>query len=424
MIEIALANRPDIFAGYATLEASREGVKKAKSDFMPKIGVFGTLSSYEMGVSAGGLPQIENNGFNGNIMVGATIPLYDAGMRDANLKRAQSQVDAAERNFEQLKDAAAREIVLASNALTTAVQANNSDVKLRQAAYKTYDSALDSYKNGIGTVSALATAQTASSTHNLPKAMPARPPLPLPQTSLRARHLDSRHAIIDNATITSARAAETPCRPRPALPRRRPSMHCPPFHPLWSIWLPFVALAVGRPGNWRRCASYIAGVRDPRRAAARRLGFRCRTPRRDTGRQGRRAARVDHSRRLRDTARSRPDYLDHAIRLESAEEVARDTVFAAVMIVLNGIIGLCLVRGGRLYHEQSSNSTPQSAALAVLGTLSTLAFVLRISPFPVRPDSTHGVSCWSSASAALCSTASSCSCRRCSIAIISSMSQA
>lgn len=159
MIEIALANRPDIFAGYAAMEASRQGVKKAKSDFMPKIGVFGTVSSYELGVNAAGLPTVENNGFNSNIMFGATIPLYDAGTREANLKQAQSRVDAAERNFDQLKDAAARQIVVASNALTTAVQANNAAVKLRQAAYKTYDSALEAYKNGVGTVSALATAQ-------------------------------------------------------------------------------------------------------------------------------------------------------------------------------------------------------------------------------------------------------------------------
>ena len=159
MIEIALANRPDIFAGYAALEASRQGVKKAKSDFMPKIGVFGTLSTYQTELDAAGLPAVENNGLNGNIMFGATIPLYDAGMRDANLKQAQSRVEAAERNFDQLKDAAAREIVVASNVLRTAIQANDSAVKLRQAAYKTYDSALESYQNGVGTVSALATAQ-------------------------------------------------------------------------------------------------------------------------------------------------------------------------------------------------------------------------------------------------------------------------
>nr|WP_272213694.1 hypothetical protein [Marinicella sp. W31]MDC2879648.1 hypothetical protein [Marinicella sp. W31] len=46
------------------------------------------------------------------------------------------------------------------------------------------------------------------------------------------------------------------------------------------------------------------------------------------------------------------------------------------MIVLNGIIGLCLVVGGRIYHEQSFKLAAATAALAVLGTLSTLAFVL------------------------------------------------
>jgi Ca2+:H+ antiporter len=35
-----------------------------------------------------------------------------------------------------------------------------------------------------------------------------------------------------------------------------------------------------------------------------------------------------------------------------SDAVARDTVFAAVMIVLNGIVGLCLVVGGIRHHEQ------------------------------------------------------------------------
>ncbi len=59
-----------------------------------------------------------------------------------------------------------------------------------------------------------------------------------------------------------------------------------------------------------------------------------------------------------------------------SEMVARDTVFAAVMIVLNGIVGLCLVLGGRRHHEQSFTLQGASAALAVLGTLAALALVL------------------------------------------------
>ncbi|WP_245419846.1 calcium:proton antiporter [Phyllobacterium salinisoli] len=58
------------------------------------------------------------------------------------------------------------------------------------------------------------------------------------------------------------------------------------------------------------------------------------------------------------------------------EEVAKDTVFAALMITLNGIIGLCLVFGGRRHYEQLFQLNAASAALAVLGTLTTLSLVL------------------------------------------------
>jgi Ca2+:H+ antiporter len=56
--------------------------------------------------------------------------------------------------------------------------------------------------------------------------------------------------------------------------------------------------------------------------------------------------------------------------------VARDTVYAAVMIVLNGVIGLCLLAGGRRHHEQSFQKLGAASALAVLGTLATITLIL------------------------------------------------
>jgi Ca2+:H+ antiporter len=56
--------------------------------------------------------------------------------------------------------------------------------------------------------------------------------------------------------------------------------------------------------------------------------------------------------------------------------VARDTVFAALMIVLNGILGLCLLIGGVKYHRQAVQVHSATAALGVLGTLAVLALVL------------------------------------------------
>jgi Ca2+:H+ antiporter len=59
-----------------------------------------------------------------------------------------------------------------------------------------------------------------------------------------------------------------------------------------------------------------------------------------------------------------------------SDAVARDTVYSAVMIVLNGVVGLCLLLGGARHHEQSFQVQGASAALGVLGVLATIALVL------------------------------------------------
>ncbi|CDM62031.1 putative ionic transporter y4hA (plasmid) [Rhizobium favelukesii] len=56
--------------------------------------------------------------------------------------------------------------------------------------------------------------------------------------------------------------------------------------------------------------------------------------------------------------------------------LARDTVFAAVMIVMNGIVGLCLLSGGMRHHEQGFQLHGASAALAVLAALTVLTLVV------------------------------------------------
>jgi len=61
---------------------------------------------------------------------------------------------------------------------------------------------------------------------------------------------------------------------------------------------------------------------------------------------------------------------------EGAEVVARDAVFAAIMIILNGIIGLCLVLGAGRHFEQTFQLQGARSALAVIGTLATLALIL------------------------------------------------
>jgi Ca2+:H+ antiporter len=59
-----------------------------------------------------------------------------------------------------------------------------------------------------------------------------------------------------------------------------------------------------------------------------------------------------------------------------ASTLARDTVFAAVMIILNGIVGLCLIMGGARFREQTFGLLGVSASLATLAAIVVLTLIL------------------------------------------------
>jgi len=61
---------------------------------------------------------------------------------------------------------------------------------------------------------------------------------------------------------------------------------------------------------------------------------------------------------------------------EAKAGLARDTVYAVVMIVCNGIVGLSLLFGGARHREQGFQLQGASAALAVLAALMTLSLIL------------------------------------------------
>jgi len=67
--------------------------------------------------------------------------------------------------------------------------------------------------------------------------------------------------------------------------------------------------------------------------------------------------------------------------------LARDTVFSAVMIVCNGIVGLCLLAGGIRHREQVFQLQGANASLSVLIALTTLTLV-----FPNVTTATPGPS--------------------------------
>src|SRR6201993_3317859 len=56
--------------------------------------------------------------------------------------------------------------------------------------------------------------------------------------------------------------------------------------------------------------------------------------------------------------------------------LARDTVFAVVMIVCNGLVGVCIFIGGLRYREQDFQLTGANLYLTVLFVLATITLIL------------------------------------------------
>jgi Ca2+:H+ antiporter len=61
---------------------------------------------------------------------------------------------------------------------------------------------------------------------------------------------------------------------------------------------------------------------------------------------------------------------------KDTEVLARDTIFATEMIIINGIVGGCLLIGGIKFKEQSYKIDGVSAALTVLTAISVLTLIL------------------------------------------------
>lgn len=70
---------------------------------------------------------------------------------------------------------------------------------------------------------------------------------------------------------------------------------------------------------------------------------------------------------------------------QAAAALARDTVYAATMLILNGIIGLCLLIGGLRHYEQKFSAS--SVTIALVSLVSIIVFTL---VFPTFTESVRG----------------------------------
>lgn len=152
LLRRALADRPDVMASIAALKAAEKGVELADADFMPKVFVAGFVLGGHNELSIGPVAGLSNSGVTRGILLGASLPLYDGGMRRSRVRDAQSRVTVARATLEKLRNSAMSEIVVAANSLETALESYGAAEQLVSTTEVTYGAALDAYKLGLGTI--------------------------------------------------------------------------------------------------------------------------------------------------------------------------------------------------------------------------------------------------------------------------------
>lgn len=151
-IKLALSNRPDVLASYEIVKAKEANVLVAEKTYLPKVFASAGWAKANGYFGVQNLPDLNQNVSGSNILVGITIPIYDGGSRGLRLEEAKSQVITSQEESQNLKNAAAHEIMIASNLLNSALQSHQSAVELVKTAKITYDAAFAAYQNGLGTI--------------------------------------------------------------------------------------------------------------------------------------------------------------------------------------------------------------------------------------------------------------------------------
>jgi outer membrane protein len=168
VISTALARRPDILTAYAAQKAANADVEAAVAEFMPKVFLTGTTAYNSANLSVTSIPGLGQSGtaninpsrFASSILAGATIPIYDGGTRAALLEQARNNADSAGALLTRRRNDAVRQLVVADNALRTSLSAYGASNSLAAAAQTTFDSALASYRNRVGSITDVNIAQS------------------------------------------------------------------------------------------------------------------------------------------------------------------------------------------------------------------------------------------------------------------------
>ena len=159
-VDLALEQRPDLLARVAVLRAKDADIRKARSEYYPRITALGNAGQNIGQVRVDGGTWSTVNEPQYGIALAIELPLFDAGLRDNRLRQAQSERRVAEEELNLARDRTVREVVKSYDDVKVAFRKREAAVALLAAADRAYASALESYRHGVATYVDVVNAQT------------------------------------------------------------------------------------------------------------------------------------------------------------------------------------------------------------------------------------------------------------------------
>ncbi len=151
LIDRALSQRPDLVAKLANLKASQEKVRKARSEYYPKISLEADGGWSKLDINAYGSPYVGNSKPVYGASIAVALPLFDGFARRNRLLIAESELKAAASELADNRDNAVEEVMRAYVDLKTALRKQDASEVLLSAAQSAFDASLEEYKRGLGT---------------------------------------------------------------------------------------------------------------------------------------------------------------------------------------------------------------------------------------------------------------------------------
>ena len=154
VISEALRNRPDLQAARAQAEAAAQSVRVAKSAELPSLSLNSTAGrSFSS-------PQLFA-GPSYNVQLGLSIPIFNGFSHQYDVAAARAQADAVSAIADLTRQAVVTQVFVSYYALQTAAQRVTTADDLLASAQQSAEVAAGRYREGVGSIIDLLTAQTA-----------------------------------------------------------------------------------------------------------------------------------------------------------------------------------------------------------------------------------------------------------------------